>query len=210
MTAVGEATTDQGHNPIPPGEELASGIAAEPTMVLIQRIREGDHAARDVLLRRFMPLLKRWGRGRLPRHMRDVQDTDDLVQVTLMKALNHIDDLHSTRRGAFLQYLCQTLLNQVRDEIRRRNRHPKRVAIDPELSDSDDLTPIEQIVGAEEMHAYQQALSTLPKRQQALVLMRAEFGMSYPEIASEIGSTPDAVRVMIARAILQLSRRLEQ
>jgi len=210
MTAVGEVTADQGGNRTLPGEELESGIAAEPTMVLIQRIREGDNAARDVLLRRFMPLLKRWGRGRLPRHMRDVQDTDDLVQVTLMKALNHIGDLHSTRRGAFLQYLCQTLLNQVRDEIRRRNRHPRRVAIDPDLSDSDDLTPIEQIVGAEEMRAYEQALSTLPKRQQALLLMRVEFGMSYPEIAIETGSTPDAVRVMIARAILQVSRRLEQ
>ncbi len=210
MTAAGKATVDQGRGTTSSGEAPTSGISGEPTIALIERVRAGDSNARDALLQRFMPLLKRWGRGRLPRHMRDVQDTDDLVQVTLMKALNHIDQLHSTRRGAFLQYLCQTLLNQVRDEIRRRNRQPKRVAIDPDLSDSEDVTPIERIVGAEEMHAYEQALATLPKRQQALLLMRVEFGMSYPEIALEVGSTPDAVRVMIARAILQVSRRLEQ
>ena len=38
--------------------------------------------------------------------------------------------------------------------------------------------------------------------------MRVEFGMSYPEIAAEVDGTPDAVRVMVARAIVQLSKLL--
>jgi DNA-directed RNA polymerase specialized sigma24 family protein len=38
--------------------------------------------------------------------------------------------------------------------------------------------------------------------------MRMEFGMSYPEISAEVDSTPDAVRVMVARAIVLLSREL--
>ena len=38
--------------------------------------------------------------------------------------------------------------------------------------------------------------------------MRVEFGMSYPEIAAEVDSTPDAVRVMVARAIVLLSKAL--
>jgi RNA polymerase sigma-70 factor (ECF subfamily) len=58
------------------------------------------------------------------------------------------------------------------------------------------------------MQAYEQALAALPKRQQALIVMRVEFGMSYPEIAVEVGGTADAVRVMVARAIVQLSHRL--
>jgi DNA-directed RNA polymerase specialized sigma24 family protein len=39
-------------------------------------------------------------------------------------------------------------------------------------------------------------------------MMRLEFGLSYPEIAVETDSTPDAVRVMIARAIVQLAEKL--
>ena len=58
------------------------------------------------------------------------------------------------------------------------------------------------------MRAYEQALAALPTRQQGLIVMRVEFGMSYPEIAAEVDSTPDAVRVMVARAIVQLSRAL--
>jgi len=77
-----------------------------------------------------------------------------------------------------------------------------------EISDPDAPALIEQIVGAERVRAYEQALGTLPKRQQGLIVMRVEFGMSYPEIAAEVDSTPDAVRVMVARAIVQLSKLL--
>jgi len=153
-------------------------------------------------------LLQRWAHGRLPRHVRDMQETDDLVQVTLVKALGQLDHFESAGPGAFLAYLRQALLNQVRDEIRRHARRPEHAEVDVELSDPDAPALIEQIVGAERVRAYEQALAALPKRQQGLIVMRVEFGMSYPEIAAEVDSTPDAVRVMVARAIVQLSKLL--
>ena len=42
----------------------------------------GKDSIADALLRRFLPLLQRWAHGRLPRQMRDLNETDDLVQVT--------------------------------------------------------------------------------------------------------------------------------
>jgi RNA polymerase sigma factor (sigma-70 family) len=180
----------------------------EPTVDLIRRIQSGDAGAREQLLKRFLPLLRRWAHGRLPRQLRDLNDTDDLVQVTLVKALARLDQFDSSGPGAFLAYLRQALLNQVRDEIRRHQRRPEHTEIDAEVSDADAPAPIEQLVGSERVRAYEQALSALPKRQQGLIVMRIEFGMSYPEIAAEVGSTPDAVRVMVARAIVQLSRQI--
>jgi RNA polymerase sigma-70 factor (ECF subfamily) len=64
------------------------------------------------------------------------------------------------------------------------------------------------MLGHERLRAYEHALAELPKRQQELIVMRMEFGMSYPEIAAEVDSTPDAVRVMVARAIVLLSQQL--
>jgi len=189
-------------------EPTISSVPVEPTVSLIRRIRTGDAGARDMLLRRFLPLLQRWAHGRLPRQMRDLNETDDLVQVTLVKALARLDQFESAGPGAFLAYLRQALLNQVRDEIRRHQRRPDHGEIDVELSDPDAPALIEQIVGSERVRAYEQALAALPKRQQGLVVMRVEFGMSYPEIAAEVESTPDAVRVMVARAIVQLSKAL--
>lgn len=190
------------------GDDSVGNMVVEPTITLIRRIQAGDGAARELLLRRFLPLLRRWAHGRLPRQMRDLNETDDLVQVTLVKAMARLDQFESAGPGAFLAYLRQALLNQVRDEIRRHQRRPEHAEIDIELSDPDTPALIEQIVGSERVRAYEQALAALPKRQQGLVVMRIEFGMSYPEIAAEVDSTPDAVRVMVARAIVQLSREL--
>jgi RNA polymerase sigma-70 factor (ECF subfamily) len=180
----------------------------EPTVALIRRIRDGDGGAREVLLKRYLPVLRRWAHGRLPASARDLSDTDDLVQVTLLRALKNIDEFDARHTGSFLAYLRQILLNQVRDELRRQQRRPGGTELDTELPDLETPPLVEQMLGHERVRAYERALAQLPKRQQELIVMRMEFGMSYPEISAEVDSTPDAVRVMVARAIVLLSREL--
>ena len=182
--------------------------APEPTASLLERIRAGEGRARELLFARYLPILRRWAHGRLPGYARDLSDTDDLVQVTLLRALNNLDEFQAERTGSFLAYLRQILLNRVRDEIRRQRGRPDTGVLDAELPDLEAPTLVEQAVGYERLRAYETALGDLPKRQQELIVMRLEFGLSYPEIAAEVASTPDAVRVMIARAIVQLAERL--
>ncbi|MFC5487780.1 sigma-70 family RNA polymerase sigma factor [Dokdonella soli] len=182
--------------------------AQEPTVALLRRVRGGDARAREILFRRYLPLLRRWAHGRLPATARGPVDTDDLVQVTLVRALHHLEDFESAGSGSFLAYLRQILLNQVRDEIRRQQRRPPAEPLDIELIDADAPTLVEQMVGQERLAAYEWALANLPKRQQELIVMRLEFGLSYPEIAAETGGTVDAVRMMISRALVQLAEQL--
>ena len=196
-------------NPVDEIEQaLPQDAAPEPTASLLERIRAGEGRARELLFARYLPILRRWAHGRLPGYARDLSDTDDLVQVTLLRALNNLDEFHAERSGSFLAYLRQILLNRVRDEIRRQRGRPGTGELDAELPDLDAPTLVEQAVGYERLRAYEAALGDLPKRQQELIVMRLEFGLSYPEIAVEVASTPDAVRVMIARAIVQLAERL--
>lgn len=180
----------------------------EPTITLIRRIRAGDGAAREDLVRRFLPAMQRWAHGRLPRQMRDLNETDDLVQVTLLRALGHLEKFVDAEPGAFLAYLRQSLLNLVRDEIRRHQRRPEHGPVDTEASDADAPSLLDALVGDERMRAYERALASLPRRQQGLIVMRVELGMSYPQIAVEVGGSPDAARIMVARALVQLSRLL--
>jgi RNA polymerase sigma-70 factor, ECF subfamily len=175
----------------------------ESTAVLFERIRAGDGSARDALVRRYLPILRRWAHGRLPPSARSLNETDDLVQLTLIKTLNHLESLRLDHPGSFLFYLKQGLLNRVRDEIRshkrRRTDNGDAVAWEalPAQADPRDF---------EQLQAYESALSRLPRRQQHLIVMRLEFGMSYAEIARECDCTPDAARMMITRAIAQLAR----
>jgi RNA polymerase sigma-70 factor (ECF subfamily) len=186
-------------------------IAFNSTAALIRSARGGDDGARHALLKRFLPLLLRWAHGRLPITLRDVNDTEDFVQIALIKALNQLATFRSDRPGSFLIYLRRILLNQVRDELRRRRARPRTVELDDSVQEVADVeTHLERAIGAEKFSAYQTAVGKLAKRQQELVIMRLEFGLSYPEIAAEVGGTPDAARVMVTRAVAKLALELDE
>ena len=186
-------------------------IALNSTAALIRTARDGDAEARHALLKRFLPLLLRWSHGRLPITLRDVNDTEDFVQIALIKALNQLGTFRSDRPGSFLIYLRRILLNQMRDELRRRRARPRTVELDDSVQEVAAVeTHIERAIGAEKFSAYQAAVGKLAKRQQELVIMRLEFGLSYPEIAAEVGGTPDAARVMVTRAVAKLALELDE
>lgn len=177
----------------------------ESTVDLLARYRSGDATARDRLVARYLPVLRRWAHGRLPQYARELADTDDLVQVTLLRAIDHLGDFEPRHEGAFLAYLRRILLNAVRDEIRRATRDPRREEL-PEALAVNTPSAIEQAIGRQTMEKYEEALSALPQSQQEAVILRVEFGYSYPEIAAALGRpSANAVRMMVARALAQLA-----
>lgn len=180
----------------------AANDALERTAPILARVQAGESAARETLLRRYLPVLRRWAHGRLPNTARSLSETDDLVQVTLLRALGKLRELRLDHPGSFLFYLKQSLMNQVRDEIRS---HQRRRTINDEAALADAVEGGDAMHGIDRMEAYERALASLPKRQQRLIVMRLEFGLSYAEIARECDCTSDAARMMITRAIAQLA-----
>ena len=59
-----------------------STVGQHTTAFLLDRIRGGDARAREALVARIEPLLRRFAHGRMPQLLRHQQDTADLVQVT--------------------------------------------------------------------------------------------------------------------------------
>ena len=178
--------------------------ALETTVSLLDKIRSGDEGARDRLLRRFLPVLRRWAHGRLPAPARGMTDTDDLVQVSLLRALGRLEQFEPGHEGAFLSYLHRILQNCVRDEIRRAKRRPSHepVCDVPEA----ELPQSAQTQGIE---AYSRALETLSEEQRQAVVLRVEFGLSYPEIARMLGRrSGNSVRMQVTRALARLGGTL--
>ena len=72
-----------------------SRMTAESSVELLARARTGDDRALEELLARHVPALRRWARGRLPRWARDMAETEDLVQDTVLRSLrNQIGRAH--------------------------------------------------------------------------------------------------------------------
>src|SRR6476660_4038466 len=101
----------------------AAAASARASIELLARARSGDADALNDLCARYLPRLQKWAHGRLPAWARGALDTHDLVQDTLAQVLKRIGDFEPRHEGAFHGYLRQALINRVRDEIRRANRH---------------------------------------------------------------------------------------
>jgi RNA polymerase sigma-70 factor, ECF subfamily len=136
-------------------------------------------------------------------------DTDDLVQVAVLRALNKVGRFEPRREGAFLAYLRRILLNALRDEIRRVARRPGTEDMPEDLADP---TPpaVEQAIGREAMQAYEAALAELSDAQQEAVILRVEFGYTFSEIAAATGSpSANAARMTVARALVRLGEAMD-
>jgi RNA polymerase sigma-70 factor (ECF subfamily) len=170
--------------------------------------RGGDRHALDRLFVRYMKPLKRWAHGRLPRWARDMRDTDDLVQESVLQTLRQVDRFEPTRDGAFYAYLRKALHNRLLDEIRRAKRAPR----DPLASDHPDAapSPVEEIIGRQMMARYEDGLAKLRPEEREAVLARVEFGRTYAEIAEALGKpSPDAARMLVGRALVRLAQEMK-
>ena len=68
---------------------------------------------------------------------------------------------------------------------------------------------IEAIAGEQLMARYEEALTELTEAQREAVMLRVEFGFSYPEIASAMNiSTANAARMTVCRGLEKLAERL--
>lgn len=176
----------------------------ESTGSLLARYRAGDQAARDRLLARYLPILRRWAHGRLPSHARQLADTDDLVQIAVVRTLDRMKTFEPTREGAFLLYLRRVLMNALRDEIRRTRGRTFVGEPDPGLADPRSV--LEEVVGRETMDRYEAALAQLTGEQREAVVLRIEFDFKHEQIAQAIGKpSANAARMLVSRALLRVA-----
>ena len=178
---------------------------SESTATLLVRVRDGDLDARERLCAAYLPRLKRWAHGRLPGHARGVLETDDLVQNTLISALNRLHDFESRHEGAFLAYLRQILINHVRKEVRKKAKRRAWDTLDDALPDRMP-SPIEQVVGRDAIVRYEKALADLPGMHREAIILRIELGFTFQEVADALDSpSAGAARMMITRALADLA-----
>jgi len=186
----------------------AAAAPMETTAFLLEQIRGGDENAGHRLVKRYLPALQGWARGRLPASARGMVDTDDLVQVTLVRALNRLEGFEQRHEGAFFAYLRTILLNVLRDEVRRSQRKPGGDEVDENLRDPSPSL-LDEIASKEIMQAYEDALSQLPVKQQEAVILRVEMGLTHPEVAEATGmASAGAARMAVSRALVRLAEVL--
>jgi RNA polymerase sigma factor (sigma-70 family) len=194
----------------PAADSSGSSSDVESTFSLIERARAGDSEALERLFARYRKPLQRWTSGRLPKWARDISDTEDLVQETLLQTFKRIGDFEPRRVGALQAYLRQAVLNRIREELRRKGRRPPTTDLDDIEADSAE-SPLEQAIGHEAVERYEQALARLKPEEREAIIARVEMGYTYEELAEALGKpTPDAARKAAQRALVRLAEELKR
>lgn len=193
-----------------PGTSPRPSTDLDSTSTLIERARAGDTEALERLFARHRKPLERWASGRLPKWARDISDTEDLVQETLLQTFRRMEDFTPRGVGALQAYLRQAVLNRIRDELRRKGRQPAATDLDDTQVDSAD-SPLEQAIGREAVERYEQALARLKAEEREAIIARVEMGYTYEELAEALGKpTPDAARKAARRALVRLAEELKR
>lgn len=175
------------------------------TGALLRRAKDGDPRALEALMSRYRPRLERWASGRLPLYARSLFDTSDLVQETLLKAIEGLDLIEVRGPGFFQAYVRQAVLNRIRDQVRWARRRPGPEGVPDHLEDRAP-SPLETAIGSDVLERYERALEQLTEEERQLLHLRIELDYSYEEIAVITErNTGDAARMAVQRALRRLA-----
>jgi RNA polymerase sigma-70 factor (ECF subfamily) len=168
----------------------------------------GDDEALGRLCARYLPRLERWAHGRLPAWARGGLETQDLAQEALFQAVRHIKSFEPRHEGAFQAYVRQTLLNRIRDAIRRSRTRGQTDTLDT-ARPATDASPLEEAIGQQALEQYEAAMARLRPEDREAIIARIEMGLSYSEVAEALGkpSIP-AAHMAVSRALVKLAKEM--
>ena len=198
------------------------------TQVLIGQAREGDRGAVEELCTRYQRRVLAAVRVRLGADLRRKIESMDIVQQVMMEAVGKLGELDFRTEGAFLKYLNCMVENRIRDEAARQHaqrRDARReCSLDAPRSPGDETplinlsgnsarTPSKVLMMREDLARLEQALDRLkaesPDYCQLIVAVQLE-GQTYGELAAEHGTSADAIRMRLKRAMAALTRVYQQ
>ena len=199
-----DGETDRAPDASPPGS-----IDALPSMILLNRMQNGDAEAREELVRRYWPRLMRWAHGRLPIGAREMHDTVDIVQETMVAALGRMDEFEPENDAAFQSYLRAAILNRIRTLAKRAATRGEKIEADSGILDRTP-SPLEQAIGREAVERYERALHRLRPDDRQAIQLKIELDLPYSEIARELGKpTITAARMAVSRALARLAKEMQ-
>ncbi|MFP4228146.1 MAG: RNA polymerase sigma factor [Salinivenus sp.] len=154
----------------------------------VRRAQEGDDDARNDLLRRLEPIL----RGYFIKRIGKEADVDDLVQNTLMRVHEGLEELN--KPGSLKSFAMKAALFELQDYYRGRYDMKERL-YDPDLPPQRTTDPDDRSAEVD----VEKALDVLTPKARRIMELR-EYGYIYREIAQMLDTTEAAVKMQVKRA----------
>jgi RNA polymerase sigma-70 factor (ECF subfamily) len=180
----------------------------DSTRGLFFRARNGDLEAREKLWKKLRERLCRYAHGRLPKRLRNLVETEDVVQDALAQTFRRVDLFDPKHSGAFGVALFVTMKRCLIDQHRRASRQPAAEGTVTSLA-AEGLSPMEEAIEKEKLERVMTARSRLSEEDQALLYAKLELDLNWGDVALMFGKpSPDAARVGYERAVKRLVSKM--
>ncbi len=183
---------------------------------LIDAHCQGDPAAFGELVRRYGGNVL----GYLTRMSGNREQAEDLFQETFKRV--H-EKAHTFRGPHFKGWLFKIATNVALDGIRRGKRtktislnkqldcdNPNSEQLSAVVTADNSFNPSVQASKAEQIEQVRQAISSLPSRQRATLVMAYYQQLSYTEVAEVLGCSVGTVKTQMFRALRTLANKLHE
>ncbi len=204
-------------------DELCFGTSTAPRLVvaepptdhdLLEATRAGDEAAFAEIVRRYRHQITNY----IYRMTSDYDGAVDLAQETFVRIYRAADRYQASH--AFSTYIYRIATNLAISELRKRKRRrlvsltglfQSREGAPPIEFNPPDARPLQDtaLVDRERSAAVMRAISTLPDKYRAPLVLRDVEGKSYEEIASILQTSEGTVKSRISRARSFLRNKLK-
>jgi RNA polymerase sigma-70 factor (subfamily 1) len=185
---------------------------------LLERIKDGDRAAFDLLFEKHRRRLAILIYYKLEAGDRHTTDVDDILQETLLRAFRSIDTFQYRTPGSFSRWLFKIAEHVLVDKLRfdgreRRDGELLRFRSDsnpagPEPADSH--TPSRILAEQEGYASILARLDSLPDQYREIILLAKLEELSTAEIAERLGKSREATALLLHRALARFRSILEQ
>lgn len=191
--------------------------------VLLENARQGDATAQGLLLRRFHSWLEILARMQLESHLRAKVEPSDIVQQTMLDAVQGLPQFRGSTEPELIAWLRQILARALAQEIRRYHGAQKRdvsleISLDAEMAQSSQRlgamlaesgpSPSQQFARRELDVQLADALGRLPDDYRQVLILRHLEGLSHDQIATRMDRTAGAVRMLWTRALAAFRQEL--
>ncbi|MBN2492208.1 MAG: sigma-70 family RNA polymerase sigma factor [Planctomycetes bacterium] len=199
-----------------PASPPSSVPGTDQTAHLLHRIQAGDPSAENRLFARYTGRVLQLVRRKLGQPLRSRIESMDVVQEALAEAYTRLSAFDPRRDGAFLGWLGRIVSHKVleayRYSFRARRRADREVPLEeePAAPADDGDRALEAILVGEAADHLVLLLGTLKDSHRKALTLRYFEGLDIPEVAARLGRSPDACRVLIARALHALQHRVRR
>jgi len=172
---------------------------------LMLGVKQGDEASFELLLQRYRRPLCHF----LNRMVRDTAQAEDLAQEVFLRVYRARREYEPSAK--FTTWLFRIATNLALNSLRDGRHRQSEISLDAPAEGEDgseipievaDRTPVaeQQLVERDRVEVVRRAISALPEKQRAAVLLHKYQELDYDEIARILGCSVSALKSLLFRA----------